>query len=67
MAYFELKVECERCKQDAIFVGMSGRRSAVAAAKSNGWYPAVGTVMWVCDECQKEDPVNEMSADESED
>jgi DNA-directed RNA polymerase subunit RPC12/RpoP len=53
MAYYELEISCERCGQKAIFVGMSGRRSAVAAAHSHGWYPAVGTFMWVCASCQK--------------
>jgi hypothetical protein len=55
MAYYELNIICERCRQTAIFVGMSGRRSAVSAAKSNGWYPAVGTCIWICDDCQKPD------------
>jgi hypothetical protein len=53
MAYYELNVICERCRETKIFVGMAGRRSAVSAAKSHGWYPAVGTSMWICDDCQK--------------
>jgi hypothetical protein len=55
MAYYELNVKCERCGTTAIYVGHRGRRSAIAAAKSEGWYPAVGTFMWICGECQKPD------------
>jgi hypothetical protein len=53
MAYFELFVQCERCSDEAVFVG-EAKRGAVSAARSHGWHFAVGTMfMPICPKCQQ--------------
>lgn len=51
MAYYEEKLECERCHRRKMFCGQSGRPSMVAAAKSHGWIAVVGFAMWCCNVC----------------